>query len=209
MTSIFSRFVLFFLFKAGLATLAFPRYSKFGPFSLCKIYIQHTANISSLLSTFLGTSNVRVAGILCCRCLFKFNCVFRFWWTLSRSLYFTMLLTNFIFQAVKSISKGEALTVRYTPFLQVDKNYLCFVISFFLNGNKISQLKTIEGCHLRAGLVWLAGWGRSASPRALAPGWWIGLWIEGTFREIERYFEPLMEYLRAWDAWGIFVSKRM
>ena len=120
-----------------------------------------------------------------------------------------MLLTNFIFQAVKSISKGEALTVRYTPFLQVDKNYLCFVISFFLNGNKISQLKTIEGCHLRAGLVWLAGWGRSASPRALVPGWWIGLWIEGTFREIERYFEPLMEYLRAWDAWGIFVSKRI
>ena len=78
MTRVFFRFVLFFLFKAGLATLAFPRYSKFGPFSFCKVYIQHTANISSLLSTFLGTSNVRVAGILCCRCLFKFNCVFRF-----------------------------------------------------------------------------------------------------------------------------------
>ena len=89
MTSVFSRYVLFFLFKAGLATLAFPRYSKFGPFSFFKI-----SNISSLLSTFLGTSNVRVAGILCCRCLFKFNCVFRFWWTLSRSLYFTMLLTG-------------------------------------------------------------------------------------------------------------------
>ena len=40
-----------------------------------------------------------------------------------------MLLTNLIFQAVKSISKGEALTVRYTPFLQVDKNYLCFDIT--------------------------------------------------------------------------------
>ena len=89
MTSVFSRFVLFFLFKAGLATLAFPLCSKFGPFFFFNI-----SNISSLLSTFLGTSNVRVAGILCCRCLFKFNCVFIFWWTLSRSLYFTMLLTG-------------------------------------------------------------------------------------------------------------------
>ena len=165
MTSVFSRFVLFFLFKAGLATLAFPLCSKFGPFFFFKI-----SNNSSLLSTFLGTSNVRVAGILCCRCLFKFKCVFRFDEHWVDHYIFTMLLTNFIFQAVKSISKGEALTVRYTPFLQVDKNYLCFVISFFLNGNKISQLKTIERCHLRAGLVWLAGWGRSGSRRALVPG---------------------------------------
>ena len=32
-SGVFSRFVLFFLFKAGLATLAFPRSSKFGPCS--------------------------------------------------------------------------------------------------------------------------------------------------------------------------------
>ena len=153
MTRVFFRFVLFFLFKAGLATLAFPHYSKFGPFSFFKNSIRHTANISSLL-TLLGTSNVRVAGILCCRCLFKFNCVFRFDEHWVDHYIFTMLFTNFIFQAVKSISKGEALTVRYTPFLQVNKNYTGFVISFFLNGNKISELKTaIERCHLRAELV--------------------------------------------------------